>query len=364
VTTESVRTRKKQSFQVTFLLVLSAAVLAACTCAGPVVAPTATPQPPPTPEVTDPFAQNQRLGRGMNMGNALEMPRGQWGINLREEHFEAVAQAGFDHVRIPIRWSAHAEEEAPYTIDPGFFERVDLAVDQALSQGLLVMIDVHHYQELVEAPEEHRERFLALWEQIAAHYQDYSNDLLFEIFNEPEEELTAFVWNDLLIEALAVIRQTNPDRFVVIGPPKWNIVWELSKLELPEDDRRIIVTVHYYSPMEVTHQGANWVEGGEEWLGTTWEGTDAERREIDSHLNIAANWGLVNDRPIHLGEFGVIDQADEGSRARWTGYVVQEAERLGMSWAYWEFGAGFAAYDLAQAQWNEDMLAALMPEKE
>jgi endoglucanase len=353
------------------LIALVSFVLSACCVqptATPLPGPTATATPPPptsTPEVTDAFVQNRRLGRGMNMGNALEAPReGDWGIVLREEYFEAVAQAGFDHVRIPIRWSAHAEEEPPYTIDPAFFERVDWAIEQSLSRGLLVMIDVHHYEELVEVPEEHRERFLALWEQIAAHYQDYSNDLLFEIFNEPEEELTAPLWNDLLVETLAVIRQTNPERFVVIGPPKWNIVWELNKLELPEDDRRIIVTVHYYSPMEVTHQGADWVEGGAEWLGTAWEGTTAEQRQIDRDLYVAANWGLLNDRPIHLGEFGVFERADEDTRARWTAYVVQEAERLEMSWAYWEFGAGFGAYDLSRSAWRESMLAALMPEEE
>ena len=53
------------------------------------------------------FALNARLGRGINFGNALDAPReGAWGVVLEEEYFGLVAEAGFDAVRIPVRWSA------------------------------------------------------------------------------------------------------------------------------------------------------------------------------------------------------------------------------------------------------------------
>ena len=143
-------------------------------------------EPSPIPKVADPFEQNRRLGRGVNLGNALEAPQeGEWGVTLREEYFQLIKDAGFDAVRIPIRWSAHAAPTAPYTIDASFFERVDWAVDQAFSRGLLVVVNVHHYEEIMQDPQEHRERFLALWEQIADHYRAYPADLLFEVLNEP-----------------------------------------------------------------------------------------------------------------------------------------------------------------------------------
>ncbi len=354
---------KLVNLRVPVSVLLGAILLVACSGPGETAAPTCV--PPSTVEVDDAFEQNRRLGRGVCLANALEAPEeGDWGVVLQEEYFDLIKEAGFNHVRIPIRWSAHADADAPYTIDPEFFARVDWAVEQALCRGLLVMIDVHHYEELVVFPDKHRERFLGLWRQIAEHYQDYSNDLLFELFNEPYDQLTASRWNELLVDTLAIVRETNPDRFVVIGPPLWNIVWEVNKLELPEDDRRIIVTVHYYSPMELTHQGTDWVEDSDEWLGTTWEGTASEKRQISRDLNTAATWAEVRDRPLHLGEFGTYYRADMASRASWTAFVVQQAEERGMSWSYWEFGAGFGVYDLEHGEWNEEILNALIPQEQ
>ena len=63
------------------------------------------------------FAANERLGRGINMGNMLEAPReGQWGVRLQDEYFEIIAAAGFNSVRIPIRWSAHTASAAPFAM--------------------------------------------------------------------------------------------------------------------------------------------------------------------------------------------------------------------------------------------------------
>jgi endoglucanase len=316
----------------------------------------------PAPELADPLAQNRRLGRGVNLGNALEAPReGAWGVTLEEGYFRLIEDAGFDAVRIPIRWSAHATRTEPYTIALSFFERVDWAVDQALSRGLIVVINVHHYEEIMEDPAGHRERFLALWAQIADHYQAYPADLLFEVLNEPNSALTSDVWNPLLGEAIATIRETNPDRNVVVGPADWNAVDALRSLALPPDDRHIIVTVHYYSPFHFTHQGAEWVPGSDAWLGTTWLGTSSERQAVVDDLDRAAAWAEANGRPMYLGEFGAYSKADIESRALWTGFVARQAEARGISWAYWEFCAGFGVYDRSRNEWNTPILDALIP---
>ena len=77
---------------------------------------------------TDPFFKQLKagLGRGVNLGNALNAPNeGEWGVTLKEEYFTKIKQAGFDSVRIPVRWSNHAGHAAPYAIDAKFLARVD-----------------------------------------------------------------------------------------------------------------------------------------------------------------------------------------------------------------------------------------------
>ena len=51
------------------------------------------------------------------------------GVHSRRKYFQAAKDAGFNSVRIPVRWSAHALAEPPYTIDPNFLKRVDWAVN-------------------------------------------------------------------------------------------------------------------------------------------------------------------------------------------------------------------------------------------
>jgi endoglucanase len=323
--------------------------------------PTLQPRPGAAPAAIDPFVQNQQLGRAINLGNTLEAPvEGAWGLRIADEFFPIIAGAGFDAVRIPIRWNAHAAKEPPYTISPSFFERVDHVIEQALEQGLLVVINIHHYEEIMTEPAAHRERFLAIWCQIAEHYQAYPPELLFELLNEPHNHLSATLWNEMLAETITLIRDTNPVRNLVVGPVWWNNIYSLTQLRLPEDGH-LIVTVHYYQPFQFTHQGAEWVSGSSIWLGTTWAGESYQRQAVDRDLAMAARWGETNQRPIFLGEFGAYSKADLESRVRWTAHVARQAEALGMSWAYWEFASGFGAYNWPARRWRTELLHALIP---
>ncbi|GHF95264.1 MULTISPECIES: glycoside hydrolase family 5 protein [Amycolatopsis] len=301
---------------------------------------------------------NGQLGRGINFGNALDALGDGPELPLDERYFDEVAEAGFDTVRLPVRWSAHAGAAPPYAIDPAFSRRVDAAVGTALDRGLQVVVDVHHYHELCAAPDEQLPRFLALWRQIAGRYAGHSGQLCFELLNEPRGQLTAARWNAVLAEALAVVRAADPGRRVIIGPAEMNGPEALSALEVP-DDGHLIATIHYYAPFEFTHQGAGWVPGAGRWLGRTWGGA-ADEDAVRADLAGVAAWGRERRLPLFIGEFGAFSAADTISRARWTAFVRAEAERLGMSWAYWEFGTDFGAFDLERAAWREPLRQALL----
>jgi endoglucanase len=368
------------------------------------VSPTPTPAPsgtlaraPDAPARADAHAQAERLGCGVNLGNALEAPReGEWGVVLQEEYFVLIREAGFDTVRVPIRWSAHAAQQAPYTIDEAFFERVDWVVDHALAQGLNVAINMHHYDEIFAEPDGHRERFWAMWRQIAARYAarcgDQPERLYLEPLNEPHDRLTPRKWNDLLAETIAVIREEDAVHTLIVGGGEWNGVQALDQLRIPAGEQNVVCTFHFYEPFMFTHQGAEWVGPEFSTTGIIWPGPPDRPLEPNAAaartgwtkdwfrqystlpaaenpsgpgpvlqaMDQAARWMKQTGRPLWLGEFGAYSTADMASRARWTAFVRQEAEKRGISWAYWEFCAGFGLYDPAARAWREELLAALI----
>lgn len=314
-------------------------------------------------EKTDPFTINQSLGRGVNLGNALEAPSpGEWGVVLEERYFQLISSAGFNSVRIPVRFSNYALTASPYTIDETFFEEVDWTINMASKYGLLAILDMHHYLELMTDPADHKERFLALWGQISDRYKDYNDSLLFEILNEPNDQLTAELWNQYLTEAISIVREANPERTLVIGTAEWGSLNALNKLLIPDGENNVIVTFHYYNPFHFTHQGAEWVAGSDEWLGTTWTATQQEKLNINQDFDNVMVWGLTHNRPIFMGEFGAYSKAEMTYRAKWTEYVSRQAENRNFSWAYWEFCAGFGVFDRESNDWNTPLLNALIPE--
>jgi endoglucanase len=245
-------------------------------------------------------------------------------------------------------------------IDPSFLSRVKSIVDLNLAQGLKVVLNVHHFDELYADPAGQTQRFLAIWRQLAHAFGDTDERVVFELLNEPSAELTSERWNDLLAEAIAEIRTTNPRRWIVVGPAQWNSIKRLPQLELPENDRRLIVTVHYYLPFAFTHQGASWVRPSPA-LGKTWTGSSEESAEIRRDFALALQWGKENERPIFVGEFGAYSRAAIDSRAKWTHAVRTTCEEFGFAWAYWELAAGFGILDPTTRQWRPQLIEALLP---
>lgn len=315
-----------------------------------------------TQETSPAFEMNARLGRGINMGNAFEAPsETAWSNPWQPDYFRRMAELGFSHVRIPIRWEPAARSMAtpPYTIQESFMDRIKEVVDNALENKLHPIINMHHHEELFANPDQQKERFLAQWSQIASFFKDYPDSLLFEPLNEPHGAITPAKWNEFFAEALSRIRETNPDRIVVAGTADWGGLSALSQLELPDDDR-LILTIHYYQPFTFTHQGAEWVDNSDPWLGTKWHDTEAERETIKGEFAYAINYSKTHNIPIHIGEFGAYNKADMDSRVRWTTFLSRWFEEEGFSWAYWEFSAGFGIYNRSTQQYLMPLVNALL----
>ena len=306
------------------------------------------------------FEQNRKLGRGVNILGYDPIWRSRERARFQAKHFRLLHEAGFSSVRVNLQPFRFMTATNGYTVPNSWFAVLDWAVQEAQAQGLRVILDLHEFNTLGNDPARNKERFLAFWRQASARYQSAPDSVLFEVLNEPSRKLTPELWNEYLAEALAIIRQKNPTRTVIVGPAFWNSFEHLHELELPETDRTLIVTVHYYLPMEFTHQGASWADHRDK-LGVEWLGTEAEQNTLNRDFDQAAAWAKQHNRPIFLGEFGAYDKAPMESRARYTGAVARAAERQGWSWAYWQFDSDFILYDMQRDAWVEPLLATLIP---
>jgi hypothetical protein len=257
------------------------------------------------------------LGKGINFGNMLEAPfEGAFGLTVQPEFFALVTEMGFDHIRLPVSWTYHADTEAPYSVDPEFFARVDEVLAMAEAINVKVILNDHHHAELDADPVAEGARFLAIWDQIATRYAERGDWLYFEILNEPHGQFndTPELWNTLMVDALNVIRSTNPLRKVLIGPVNYNSIHSLDQLKVPEDPN-LIASIHYYDPFAFTHQGATWVEPvpptGNVWrpffkqLATPWQnfswGTKVDDTGSGLRVTYQQGWAgfnLYRDSPI------------------------------------------------------------------
>ena len=308
----------------------------------------------------DAFAQAKRMGRGVNILGYDPIWKNPKKARFEEKHFKLIREAGFQTVRINLHALQLMGKAPAYKLPDAWLKTLDRAVENALGSGLMVILDLHNYNDVAKDPAAFKPRLFAYWKQIAEHFKGAPDGLVFEILNEPNGKLDGPLWNVWLAEALALIRETNPGRTVVVGPPEWNGIDHLDELVLPEADRNIIATVHYYEPFRFTHQGAPWSPETVRFSGVTW-GSAAEIKRLEDDFDRVQDWSEANGRPILLGEFGAYDKAPMESRVRWTAAVARAAEARGWAWTYWQFDSDFIVYDIDKDRWVEPILRALIP---
>ena len=77
-------------------------------------------------------------------------------------------------------------------------------------------------------------------------------------------------------------------------------------------------------------------------------------------LDVAKAWAAAKRYPMYVGEFGAYSKADDASRITFNRTMRQAMESRGMTWAYWEFAAGFGVYDPAKLGFRQPLLDSLL----
>lgn len=363
-------------------------------------------EPAPEPEIKEFTAEEiaAAMGLGWNLGNQLEASingvpsETAWGNpEITPGLFEAIKQQGFSTVRIPVSYLSKIGEAPGYEIEPQWLDRVQQVTDYALDSGLFVIINVHgdgyytvdgawlHCAENDAAQAGIREKFRALWQQVAERFKDYGEHLIFESMNEIFDNTydtpnAAYYqnlneYNKIFTETVRQTGGENTHRWLLI--PGWNTNIEYTAgdygFEIP-DDERLMVSVHYYDPYNFTLDD-NPYTATTEWgiLAAqnfdSWGGEDY----VDSMMEKLHDTFIIRGIPVVIGEFGAENKQHLSEnfpyfRIRWTEYVIRSAMRRGIVPVYWDngyngdFGFGIidrATYEITQPELLGAMIDAI-----
>ena len=297
------------------------------------------------------------LGNTLDAGN--ESNRGQnpgsieksWGNpNTTKEMIDEIKKAGFNVLRVPTTWDWSTGDAPDYKISEEWLARVKEVVDYGMANDMYVILNIHHetwHDPLEENYEAASARLKKVWTQIGNYFEKYDEHLIFEGLNEPrvrnsDEEwnggspATREVVNKLDADFVSTIRSlggNNKLRHLMIpGYAASSSEVALKDLKIPENDDKLIVSVHAYTPYNFAlaegKPGALWVACKEGF--TT---------DIDALANTLKTLFIDKGQAVIIGEFGARSKDNEKYRAEWAKYYVTKMNTIGVPCVWWDNGA-------------------------
>lgn len=291
---------------------------------------------------------------GWNLGNTLDATGGNglssetsWGNpKTSQEMIDAIVDAGFNVIRIPITWDGHFGSAPDYKIDEAWLNRVQEVVDYAFEREVYVIINCHHEEWHFPSDknkEQASEILRALWSQIAERFRDYDEKLIFEGLNEPRKKGTPVEWTGgdyegkqnvnhfakVFVETVRATGGNNTIRnLMVTGYAASSNKETLKSLRWPKDSH-IIVSVHAYTPYDFSLN----ISGTAEW--------DIEKntRDIDYLMETIDEVFLQKGTPVIIGEFGALNKENEAERVEWVTYYLTKAKEIGVPCVWWDNGS-------------------------
>lgn len=292
-----------------------------------------------------------------------------------EEDVAFIASRGYDHIRIPIdeeqMWDENGNKEKMA------FSLLHKGIGWAAKHQLRVVVDLHilrsHHFNEKEKPlwtdENEQEKFFQCWRDLSEELIQYPNGLVaYELMNEPVAD-DPEDWNRLVNKCLNVVREHEPERTVVIGSNRWQSVHTFADLKIPENDKNIMLSFHFYIPFILTHYRTSWTyledyEGPVKYPGLTVEDSDLENLpeglyetikneqkyytidSLNALMQLPIKKAKAYNLPLYCGEWGCYMLTPEESRLKWYKDVKACLEKNNIGWANWDYkGKGFGIVD-------------------
>ncbi|MBQ4639496.1 MAG: glycoside hydrolase family 5 protein [Clostridia bacterium] len=344
------------------------------------------------------FVQQMKIG--WNLGNTfdatfwtgynqneLAIEKGWCGVYTTKEMIEAVHDAGFNTIRIPVSWHDHMDKET-FAVSKPWLDRVQEVVDWAMELDMYVILNSHHdmvkgYCYPTEAEYANSEKFMkTLWSTLAERFRDYDEHLIFESMNEPRLVGTQYEWtynkimpdcieagdcinrlNQVFVDTVRACGGNNATRYLMVpgyAASPDNVMGEWFKIPEDEADNKIIISVHAYTPYNFALAA-----GGR----TTFDHTlYSDYVDIPTFLNRLYKRYIQAGIPVVVGEFGARDKGGNlQDRVNFAAYYTAACSARGMVCCWWDNngfkgnGELFGILDRKNMTWpTGDIVLAIM----
>ncbi len=306
------------------------------------------------------------MGVGWNLGNTFDAIKGDWnrkademtvetswvGVKTTEEMIEAIRNAGFSTIRVPVSWHDHVSGP-DHEISEKWLNRVQEVVDWAYNRGMYVIINIHHDEDQFLPSSAHYEESAhyveCIWRQLADRFRDYDERLIMESMNEPRLLNSPYEWtfnpsapecadaadclnrlNQLFVDTVRLSGGNNAGRYLMVpayDAAPGNAIRDSFAMPADSADNRIIISTHAYTPYDFALNQ----NGG----GTF--GTQRQKQDILGFMNSLYDKYIVNGIPVVIGEFGAMSKGDNlQDRVDWTAFYVVSASARNMPCVWWD----------------------------
>lgn len=269
-----------------------------------------------------------------------------WGApTTTKDMIDFLADSGFDVFRLPVTWYAFVNDADNYKIDDEYMDRIQEVVDWAISNGMYVVLNVHHdtvrWLDLNKYSAETCRKFERIWEQIADRFKDYDEHLIFESLNESRagEDWDAnsssglfAKFDDLQKRFYKVVRSSggyNDVRYLMLETygaqakaKHCSSVWYPSV----DEDNHVIMSTHHYN-------------------------NNIGEHNFNTEFGVCKQYFNDKGIPCVIGETGRQNYWDDESQGQWTKAMLNSAENNGLKVIFWDDHGSFGMYDRTKLEW-------------
>ena len=309
---------------------------------------------------------------------------------ITEKDFKIVKDWGFNIVRLPVDYMLFESDDKPYVYDEQRLKYLDNCVDWAEKNDLWLMIDLHKSpghsfalkerdtNDIWDKNSDSRKRFIKIWEFLSQRYAKRGKKIMYELLNEPVADKDA-KWNAVAVDGLKAIRKYDKKHWVVIESNRWGNVHTMKNLKVFKNDKKIIYSFHFYEPIVVTHQLAEWtgfvrnniykklvdypgqpeglkeaaiaVEKTENDFAIFFKNMDKhwDKKGLEKLVQLAIDFKKKHKVPVICGEFGCVAHAMPKTRENWTKDFIEIMKKNKISYTYWNYkNMDFGIWDYSE----------------